>query len=137
MVKLLVLYGALILGDAAVTANIVSPILVIIVAITGITAFTVPDFSLSFHIRVTRFCYTVSGYFLGFLGIAFCLVVHLTILASINSFGVSYLSPYAPIKVNNSSSYFLAPLWKREIRRNFLNTKKPRKEDKISRKWKY
>lgn len=35
------------------------------------------------------------------------------------------------------SGYFLPPLWKREKRRNFLNTKKPIKEDHISRKWKF
>jgi len=133
----LVLFGALILGDAAVTANVVSPILVIIVAITGITAFSIPDFSLSFHIRVIRFAYIVLGYLAGFLGIAFCFILHLTILATINSFGVSYLSPYSPMSFDNQSSYFLSPLWKREKRRKFLNTKKPIKEDKISRGWKY
>lgn len=133
----MVLYGALILGDAAVTANVVSPILVIIVAITGITAFSIPDFSLSFHIRVVRFAYIVLGYLAGFLGIAFCFILHLTILATINSFGVSYLSPYSPMSFDNQSSYFLSPLWKREKRRKFLNTKKPIKEDRISRGWKY
>lgn len=125
------------MGDAAVTANIVSPILVIIVALTGITAFAVPDYSLSFHIRLVRFIYIILGYFAGFLGIAFCFVFHLTILSHINSFGVSYLSPFSPISKDNHSEYFLPPLWKRETRRNFLNTKRPFKEDKISRKWKY
>ena len=131
------MFGALILGDAAVTANIVSPILVIVVAITGITAFAVPDFSFSFHIRIVRFLYIILGYLAGFLGIAFCFVTHLTILAHINSFGVSYLSPYSPISKDNSTGYFLPPLWKREQRRNFLNTRRPIKEEKISRQWKY
>lgn len=133
----MVLFGALILGDAAVSANIVSPILVIIVALTGITAFAVPDYSLSFHVRLVRFIYIIMGYFAGFLGIAFCFIFHLTALAHINSFGVSYLSPMSPVSKDPNSEYFLPPLWKRENRRNFLNTKKPFKEDKISRKWKY
>ena len=127
----------MVLGDAAVTANIVSPILVIIVAITGITAFAVPDFSLSFHVRLARFAYVIFGYFAGFLGIAFCFVAHITLLASVNSFGVSYLSPYAPISKDNGAGYMLPPLWKREERKEFLHTKKPLKEDQISRKWKY
>ncbi len=131
------MYGALILGDAAVSANIVSPILVIIVALTGITAFAVPDYYMSFHIRIMRFLYVILGYFAGFLGIAFCFIFHLTVIASINSFGVPYLSPYSPISHDNHSGYFLFPLWKREERRNFLNTKKPIKEDKISRRWRY
>ncbi len=58
-------------------------------------------------------------------------------LAHINSFGVSFLSPYAPFSKNKSAKYFLPPLWERERRRDYLNTKKPVKEDKISRKWKY
>ncbi len=40
--------GTLVLGESAVSANLVSPILIIIVAITGICSFTIPDFSLSF-----------------------------------------------------------------------------------------
>lgn len=131
------MFGALILGDAAVTANIVSPILVIIVALAGITAFAIPDYSFGFHIRLIRFAYIVLGYFAGFLGIAFCFVFHLTILAHINSFGVSFLSPYAPFSKDRPSKYFLPPLWEREKRRDFLNTKRPIKEDRISRKWKY
>lgn len=102
------MFGALILGDAAVSANIVSPVLVIIVAITGITAFAVPDYSLSFHIRLLRFGYIILGYFAGFLGIAFGFVFHLSILASINSFGVSYLSPYAPVANSDNLRIFLA-----------------------------
>ena len=68
--------GALILGDAAVSANIVSPILIIIVAFTGISAFAIPDNSLRFTIRMFRFSYIVLGYMSGFLGIAFGFFVH-------------------------------------------------------------
>lgn len=130
------MYGALILGEAAVSANIVSPILVIIVAITGITAFAIPDYSLSFHVRLVRFAYIIVGYLAGFLGIAFAFVLHLAILASINSFGVSYLSPFAPTANADNSGYFLSPAWKRENRQSFLNTKRQKKQDSISMKWK-
>ncbi len=136
MGKLLVLCGALILGDAAVSANIVSPILVIIVAITGITAFAVTDYSLSFHVRLVRFVYIILGYFAGFLGIGFAFVVHLAILCSINSFGVSYLSPFSPTANLDNAGYFLPPEWKMENRRSFLNTKRQKKQDNISMKWK-
>ena len=49
--------GALILGQAAVDAGIVSPILIIIVSFTAICSFSIPDFSLSFHFRIMRFIY--------------------------------------------------------------------------------
>lgn len=130
------MYGALILGEAAVSANLVSPILVIVVAITGITSFAVPDYSLSFHLRLARFIYIVLGYLAGFLGIAFGLVIHLAILASINSFGVSYLSPFSPAASSDNTGYFLSPAWKRENRRSFLNTKRQKKQEDVSMKWK-
>ncbi len=54
--------GALILGEAAVTANIVSPILVIVIALTGISEFAIPDFSFAFSVRIFRFIYIILGY---------------------------------------------------------------------------
>ena len=80
--------------------------------------------------------YIILGYFAGFLGIAFGFVLNLVVLCSMNSFGVSYLSPYIPAPNNNNLEYFLSPMWKRENRRDFLNTKRQRKEEEISLKWK-
>ena len=127
----------LILGDAAVSAHIVSPILIIVVAITGLTAFAVPDYSLGFHIRIIRIIYILAGYFLGFFGLAFAGFIHVAILSSINSFGVSYLSPYAPYSANTNDGYLLEPIWKRENRNSFLNTRLKNKAEHISMKWKF
>ncbi len=129
--------GALILGQAAVEASIVSPILIIIIAITGITSFAIPDFYLSFHLRIARFLYIIAGFLGGFLGIGIVLFGHLILLCSIKSFGVSYLAPYVPATGKNNKSYFMPPLWNREKRADFLNTKRPKREDRISMKWKY
>ena len=127
--------GALVLGEAAVSANIVSPILIIIIAITAISSFAIPDFSLSFHLRLSRFAYTILGALCGFLGIATGLFLHVLTLCSLKSFGVPYLSPYAPISQKRNQTYLLKPVWKREKRADFLNTKKPNVQDKISMKW--
>ena len=129
--------GALILGQAAVDANIVTPILIIIVSITGIASFAVPDFYMSFHFRIARFWYIFAGFFAGFLGIGITLFIHFLILTSIKSFGVYYLSPYLPAMSMNSKGYFLSPMWKREKRSDFLNTKRERKQQHISMQWKY
>lgn len=129
--------GALILGQAAVEASIVSPILIIIIAITGITSFAIPDFYLSFHLRIARFLYIIAGFLGGFLGIGIVLFGHLILLCSIKSFGFSYLAPYVPATGKNNKSYFMPPLWNREKRADFLNTKRPKREDRISMKWKY
>ena len=129
--------GALVLGDAAVSANLVSPVLIIIVAITGICSFAIPDFSLNFTFRIYKFMYIFLGYIAGLLGIAIGLFVQVAILCNLKSFGVSYLAPYVPIAYSKSSvSLFVHPIWKRESRSSFLNTKRSQVEPPVSMKWK-
>ena len=127
--------GALVLGEAAVSANIVSPILIIIVAITAISSFAIPDFSLGFHLRISRFAYTILGALCGFLGIGIGIFIHLIALCSLKSFGVPYLSPYMPKSNVRNNGYMLRPVWKREKRSDFLNAKRTTVQDKISMKW--
>ena len=129
--------GALILGEAAVNANIVSPILIIIVAITAISSFAVPDFSFSFHLRIYRFFFTILGFIAGFLGIGFGIYVYGLILCSLRSFGVPYTVPFASGSVSKGNGYFVPPIWKQEYRADYLSTKKNRAQEKISMKWKF
>lgn len=129
--------GALILGQAAVEANIVSPILIIIVAITAICSFAVPDFSLSFHFRIMKFIYILLGAMAGFLGIAAGVCVHLIVICNMKSFGVYYLETN-PLKKNNvGNGIVLSPAFDRENRSGFLKSKRPKIQDEISMKWKY
>lgn len=123
--------GALILGQAAVEASIVSPILIIIVALTGICSFSIPDFTLSFHSRTLRFIFTMLGALVGFLGLAAGLIVYILILSDIKSFGVSYFQNIF------KRGLILSPAWQRENRASFLHTKRPKEQDKISMAWKY
>ena len=90
---------------------------------------------MSFHVRVSRFVYIILGYFAGFLGIAFGIVLHVAILCNINSYGVSYLSPYTPASHTDNLGYFLSPAWKREKRRSFLNSKRQNKQEETSEIW--
>lgn len=130
--------GGLILGEAAVSANLVTPLLIIIVAITGICSYAIPDFSLNFTIRTFRFMYIILGYIAGFLGISFGMFIQLILLSNLQSFGASYFSPYLPpTNKNTDSSFFIKPIWKKENRSSFLNTKRPVQEEKVSMKWKY
>lgn len=129
--------GALILGEAAVNANIVSPILIIIVAITGISSFAIPDFSFGFHLRVFRFLFTFLGFIAGFLGIGLGVFVYMTVLSDIKSFGVPYTVPFAPPTNSEGNGYFIPPVWKQEYRANFLSPKKINSQKKISMNWKF
>ena len=128
--------GALILGDAAVAANVVSPILIIVVAITGLSSFVIPNFSFGFHLRVYRFIFTILGYICGFLGIGIGIYVYLAIICSIKSFGVAYISPISPNISGFSLKYFVPPFWKQEYRNDFLAPKKQVSQSKYSMKWK-
>ena len=127
--------GALVLGQAAVSAGVVSPILVIVVAITGISSFAIPDYSFGLHVRITRFIFIFLGYLCGFLGIALGLFVYLSMMAGTTSFGVPYMTGVSPLEKVKGNTYILPPIWKREYRSTFLRSKKEKKQANISMKW--
>lgn len=128
--------GALILGEAAVSASLVSPVLIIIIAITGICSFSIPDFSLNFTFRIYRFVYIILGYMAGFLGISFGVFIQLAIMCKLKSFGSPYINPYILGKNKRSiSSYFIPPIWKRERTSSFVHAQKKFSEQKISMVW--
>jgi spore germination protein KA len=84
--------GALILGQAAVQANLVSPMLIIIVAFTGLGNFALPNFNLAFTVRILRIIFILSGAFLGFIGIYISFICSIAFLIHTKSFGVSLLT---------------------------------------------
>lgn len=129
--------GALVLGQAAVSAGIVSPILIIIVAITGISSFAIPDFSFSFHLRYFRFGFILLGFLAGFLGIGIGIFIYLAELCDLETFGVSYTAPYAPFIDSKNNRFMLPPIWKREYRATYLASKREKKQNKISMKWRF
>ncbi len=124
-------------GQAAVTAGIISPILIIVVAVTGIASFAIPDYSFGFQLRIFRFVFILLGFLGGFLGIALGLFIYLTLLIDTKSFGVPFTTGIIPFEYIKGNSYFLPPIWKREFRANFLNSKKHKKQEHISLNWRY
>ncbi|NLG85387.1 MAG: spore germination protein [Firmicutes bacterium] len=93
--------GALILGQAAVAASIVSPILIIIVAITALCSFVIPNFNAAFSLRILRFVFIALAGLFGFYGIAFGVMALSVHLVSLKSFGVPFMSPIAPYRPLN------------------------------------
>lgn len=127
--------GALILGQAAVQANIVSPILVILVAITGLASFAIPDYSLSFALRIYRFMYIALGVTLGFFGIAIGLFSQMVLTANLKSFGVPYLAPVGPRTVGGSDVVYRMPLFFHEKRPDYINPQDITRQPQVSRGW--
>ena len=128
--------GALILGQAAVAANIVSPILIIVVAVTGIGSFAIPNFSLAFAYRLLRFAYIILGSLAGFLGITTGLFIQGIWLVNAKSFGVPFLAPYGPKTGSMFADQLLRwPTWMQEERPDYVNAKVKKKQPEISRGW--
>lgn len=128
--------GGLILGQAAVSAKIVSPIMIIVIALTGLGSFATPDYSLSWSYRILRLIFIGLAGFCGFYGVAIGIFLYSIFLGSQKSFGIPFLSPLIKNhKKGSSDSVFVSPIWKRENRPEFLNTQKKRQEPKISMKW--
>ena len=129
--------GGLILGQAAVSAKIVSPLMIIIIAITGIGSFATPDYSLGWSYRILRLIFIILATMFGFFGVAAGIFIYAVLLGSKISFGVPFLSPMFGNKHEMSNSLFVSPIWKKEKRPSFLSVKKENQEPHISRKWKF
>ena len=88
--------GALILGQAAVQANIISPIIIIVIALSGLSSFIISDVSLNFALRISRFLFIFSAGFIGIYGASALFTIGLFYLVSLKSFGTPYFAPMTP-----------------------------------------
>lgn len=127
--------GAIILGQAAVAAGLVSPILIIIVAITGLGNFVIPNFELAFGIRILRFIFIFLGAIAGFYGIAAGVFIFGGLTCSMKSFGVPYFSPTAPKTKSNHDNIIRLPSWLQNSRPDFINSVDRIRSGKVVRGW--
>jgi spore germination protein KA len=103
--------GALVIGQAAVQAGLVSAPMVIVVSITGIASFTFPSFSQSIAIRLLRFPMMFFAGTLGLYGVLLGMLIILIHMARLSSFGVSYLSPLAPLQFSDLKDVLVRVPW--------------------------
>lgn len=116
--------GALVIGQAAVQAGIVSAPLVIVVSVTGIASFMFPSYGLTGAIRLLRFLMMLLAALLGFYGILLGVFFILAHLVELRSFGVPYMEPVAPFNFNNLKDVFVrVPWWKMDERPFFVGKK--------------
>ena len=128
--------GGLIIGQAAVEANLVSPLAIIIVAAVGIGSFATPNYAFNMSLRFLRYIYLFLGAYGGFFGITLGLLLNAFSITVVNSLGVPLIT--GPGGKSNDSfinSLFKPPLFKRELRHNYLNALRKRTQPAISRKW--
>lgn len=103
--------GSLVIGQAAVQAGIVSPTMVIVVAITGIASFAIPNPSASFSIRLIRFPLLIASGTMGLLGFAVIFSLLALHAMSLRSFGESYLAPATPFKPGDQKDSMIRFPW--------------------------
>jgi len=105
--------GALVIGQAAVQAGIVSAPMIIVVSITGIASFMVPRYSIGLSIRLLRFPIIILAGALGLIGIMLAFILLIIHLSELRSFGLPYLSPIATLQKHSLKDTLIrAPIWR-------------------------
>ncbi|GGG00459.1 spore germination protein KA [Paenibacillus albidus] len=123
--------GALVLGQSAVQAGLVSAAMVIVVSFTAISNFVIPSLAIANSIRLIRFIMMLIAATLGLFGIMSFLMVLLIHMAGLRSFGVPYLSPVAPMTPRYLKDIFIrVPLWDMTIRPKTNLGKETRRQGK-------
>ena len=115
--------GALILGQAAVQANIISPIVIIVIALSGLSSFIISDISMNFAIRLARFLFIFTAGFLGIYGATAFFMASLFYLVSLKSFGTPYFAPMTPHSISSKDLIVRHVPFRERFRPGYLKQK--------------
>jgi spore germination protein len=89
------LVGGLVIGQSSVQAGLITPIAVIVVALTAIASFTIPSYNFGTTLRMIRFAYIILAAVFGLFGISVGICVLIVHLCTLKSFGVPYMTPFS------------------------------------------
>jgi spore germination protein len=122
--------GGLIVGDAAVRANLASPGMVIVVALTALAGFSIPAYNMAIGFRLMRFPLLFLGATLGLYGLMLGFIIINIHMVSLKSFGVPYLSPLAPYRVRDWKDILIrAPAWLLTTRPLMTNARQAKRDN--------
>nr|WGD64338.1 spore germination protein [Bacillus subtilis] len=99
--------GGLIIGEAAVQAGIVSPIMVIVVALTAISSFAIPHYSTGIALRMLRFGAMFCAAVFGLFGVIMYYLLLSSHVVKLKSFGVPYASPAVPYQLKDWKDFVI------------------------------
>ena len=126
--------GALVLGDAAVSAGIVSPIVIIVVAITSVSGLLFTDIDVVNGIRIWRFIFIIASTTLGLIGLVIASIMFITKLSSLEILEIPYMASISPFNLPAQKNTILKfPKTKIKTRPFYLKTKQKKK---VGEKWK-
>lgn len=123
--------GALVIGQAAVEAGIVSAVMVIVVSITAIASFVIPAYNMGIAVRMLRFGFMGLAASFGLYGMIIGLLLVVQHLSKLRSFGVPYLSPYTPVTLSDHKDVILRVPWRWMLTRpQPLSKSNPNRQDR-------
>jgi spore germination protein len=99
--------GGLIIGEAAVQAGIVSPIMVIVVAVTAISSFTLPQYNVGIALRILRFASMLFASVFGLYGVVLFFLLLCSHLVRLKSFGIPYVSPAVSFRLSDWKDFMV------------------------------
>lgn len=122
--------GALVIGQAAVAAGLVSPVMVIVVSLTAISSFAIPNYSAGISLRLLRFPIMFMAAGLGLFGIMAALMAILIHLCSLRSFGIPYVAPLSPFIFQDWKDFLIRmPVFAMFNRPKLIGYEEPGRQD--------
>lgn len=128
--------GGLVIGEAAVQAGIVSPIMVIVIALTAIATFAIPSYSVAISFRIVRFAFIFAAGFLGLYGIILIYIMINIHFVNLKSFGMPYSTPFAPFIANDWKDLIIrTPIQTLSKRPQYMQTEDEIRADQGGKEW--
>lgn len=115
------LVSTLILGTAAVDAGLVSPLLIIVVALSGLGSYAMPNYPLSFAFRMGQVALLLAAGITGISGLCYAVVMLLCWVAAMESLGQPFLAPGSPRRTHNPDLLLRAPTFRQRLRTYLSN----------------
>ena len=115
--------GGLIIGQAAVSAGIISPVMIVVVSITAISAFIIPNYEVTSAFRIVRFLLIIASAIVGLYGIMLGLIILIIHLNRLTSFGIQYMSPIVNSEMKDlKDTFWRAPIKYLKERPKYMKT---------------
>lgn len=120
--------GTIVIGQAAVAAGLVSPLMVIIVSLSTMTSFVAPDYTIMDPVHILKFGLLFITATFGLFGFIMGITIIVITMVSTNTVGVAYTAPFAPFNFKDLKNFILGDITLDKQRPKYLNTKDKKKQ---------
>ncbi|MBQ4640685.1 MAG: spore germination protein [Clostridia bacterium] len=127
--------GGIILGQAVVEADMFSPLLIVVVAISGLGTYAMPTYPLTMAIRIMQLMLVVLAGLAGYPGIIMGAFLLLVRICGLTSLGHPYLSPLSPARPANPDLIVRLPIWRQRLRGYMANAFRMQRTTGPMRAW--